>query len=123
MKQRRASSITGTRANPATAISELHATRVPPPDQMLLIWPTAASVSAWTLVMWPKAPDSDPVSGSRDSLKEVPSTLENDHGFLTEGGVFTPDLIETWVDYKRSNELHPLRLRPHPHEFEMYFDC
>jgi glutamine synthetase len=36
--------------------------------------------------------------------------------------VFTADLIETWLDYKRSGELDPLRLRPHPHEFELYFD-
>jgi len=36
--------------------------------------------------------------------------------------VFTPDLIETWLDYKRSAEIDPIRLRPHPHEFELYFD-
>jgi glutamine synthetase len=56
------------------------------------------------------------------SLDAVLSNLETDHDFLTEGGVFTDDLIETWVDYKRSNELDPIRLRPHPHEFELYFD-
>ena len=42
--------------------------------------------------------------------------------FLTEGGVFTEDLIETWLDYKRTAELDELRLRPHPHEFELYYD-
>jgi len=36
--------------------------------------------------------------------------------------VFTPDLIQAWLDYKRSSELDPIRLRPHPHEFELYFD-
>jgi len=57
------------------------------------------------------------------SLEAVLNTLEADHAYLTEGGVFTPDLIETWLDYKRTVELDSLRLRPHPHEFELYFDC
>ncbi len=39
-----------------------------------------------------------------------------------EGGVFTPDLIETWIDLKRTNEIDPLRLRPHPYEFALYYD-
>jgi glutamine synthetase len=56
------------------------------------------------------------------SLGGVLDALEEDHEFLTAGNVFTPDLIETWVDYKRSNEIDPIRLRPHPHEFEMYYD-
>ncbi|NUS55579.1 MAG: type I glutamate--ammonia ligase, partial [Streptomycetaceae bacterium] len=56
------------------------------------------------------------------SLPEVLNALEDDHEYLLEGGVFTQDLIETWVDYKRTNEVDPIRLRPHPHEFEMYFD-
>ncbi len=56
------------------------------------------------------------------SLDEVLVHLENDHEFLQEGGVFTPDLIETWIDWKRANEIDPIRLRPHPHEFELYFD-
>jgi glutamine synthetase len=56
------------------------------------------------------------------SLEKVLDTLEADHDYLLEGGVFTADLIETWLDYKRSNELDPIRLRPHPHEFELYFD-
>src|SRR6267378_583338 len=56
------------------------------------------------------------------SLDKVLDTLEADHDYLVDGGVFTPDLIETWLDYKRSNELDPIRLRPHPHEFELYFD-
>jgi glutamine synthetase len=56
------------------------------------------------------------------SLGEVLNALEADHTYLTEGGVFTPDLIETWIDYKRSNEIAPIAQRPHPHEFELYFD-
>ena len=56
------------------------------------------------------------------SLGEVLTALEADHDYLTEGNVFTPDLIETWVDYKRTHEIDPIRLRPHPHEFELYYD-
>jgi glutamine synthetase len=56
------------------------------------------------------------------SLTEVLSAMEEDHEYLLEGGVFTPDLIETWIDWKRTNEVDPIRLRPHPHEFELYFD-
>jgi glutamine synthetase len=56
------------------------------------------------------------------SLEKVLDTLEADHDFLLEGGVFTPDLIETWLEYKRSSEIDPIRLRPHPHEFELYYD-
>ncbi len=56
------------------------------------------------------------------SLDEVLDNLEADHDFLLEGGVFTQDLIETWLDYKRTAELDELRLRPHPHEFELYYD-
>ncbi len=63
------------------------------------------------------------------SVQQVPATLgavldslEADHDFLLDGGVFTADLIETWIDYKRSNEILPIALRPHPHEFELYYD-
>jgi glutamine synthetase len=56
------------------------------------------------------------------SLPEVLAALEDDHAYLLEGGVFTDDLIETWIDWKRTNEVDPIRLRPHPHEFELYFD-
>ena len=57
-----------------------------------------------------------------DSLGAVLDALEEDHDYLLEGGVFTEDLIETWIRYKRENEIDPVRLRPHPHEFAMYFD-
>jgi glutamine synthetase len=56
------------------------------------------------------------------SLEAVLNNLEADHEYLLEGGVFTPDLIETWLDYKRTNEIDAIRLRPHPHEFELYYD-
>jgi len=52
----------------------------------------------------------------------VINRLETDHEYLLEGGVFTPDLIETWIDLKRTNEIDPLRLRPHPYEFALYYD-
>jgi glutamine synthetase len=56
------------------------------------------------------------------SLGEVLDALEADHEFLLEGGVFTKDLIETWIDYKRTTEIDALRLRPHPYEFALYYD-
>jgi len=55
------------------------------------------------------------------SLDAVLDTLEADHEFLLAGDVFTPDLIETWIDLKRQ-DINAIRLRPHPHEFEMYYD-
>jgi len=56
------------------------------------------------------------------SLGEVLDNLERDHDFLLEGGVFTSDVIETWIALKRENEIDPLRLRPHPYEFALYYD-
>jgi len=56
------------------------------------------------------------------SLDRVLEALEDDHEYLLDGGVFTEDLIATWIDFKRTNEIEPLRLRPHPHEFELYYD-
>ncbi|NIJ13867.1 glutamine synthetase [Saccharomonospora amisosensis] len=55
-------------------------------------------------------------------LGSVLDSLEADHDFLLEGGVFTPDVIETWIAFKRENEIDPLRLRPHPYEFALYYD-
>jgi glutamine synthetase len=57
------------------------------------------------------------------SLDKVLESLAADHDYLLDGGVFTPDLIDTWVKYKQTHEIDPIRLRPHPHEFEMYYDC
>lgn len=56
------------------------------------------------------------------SLQEAIDALEEDHEFLLKGDVFTKDVIEVWVEYKREHEIDQLRLRPHPYEFYMYFD-
>ena len=56
------------------------------------------------------------------SLDEALAALHLDHDFLLKGDVFTRDAIERWIDYKRENEVNPIRVRPHPHEFELYFD-
>jgi glutamine synthetase len=57
------------------------------------------------------------------SLGDVLDALEADHEFLLKGDVFTPDLLEAYVTYKRQVELDPVRLRPHPYEFTLYYDC
>ncbi|MGZ4136166.1 MAG: type I glutamate--ammonia ligase [Actinomycetota bacterium] len=56
------------------------------------------------------------------SLEEVLDTLESDHQWLLDGGVFTQDVIDTWIEYKRIRELDQVRLRPHPYEFFLYYD-
>ncbi len=56
------------------------------------------------------------------SLEESLDALEADHDFLLAGDVFTDDLIESWLSYKRENEVDEMRLRPHPHEFYLYYD-
>jgi len=56
------------------------------------------------------------------SLEEAINALEQDHDFLTKGKVFTEDLIETWISWKREKELDEMRLRPVPHEFHLYYD-
>jgi glutamine synthetase len=56
------------------------------------------------------------------SLDAALAALEADHAFLLEGDVFTPDLIETWIAYKRKKEVDFVRMRPHPAEFFLYFD-
>ncbi|MCI0340890.1 MAG: type I glutamate--ammonia ligase [Planctomycetales bacterium] len=77
--------------------------------------------------------DKDIYSLSPEELSDVPSlpgslddslrALERDHDFLLKGGVFSRDLIETWVEWKREKELAPVKLRPHPYEFALYFDA
>jgi glutamine synthetase len=69
---------------------------------------------------------------SKEELSEVPSTpgslresleaLKKDHDYLLQGGVFSEELIRTWVEYKTKNELDEIALRPHPHEFHLYYD-
>ncbi|MGH8510745.1 MAG: type I glutamate--ammonia ligase [Gammaproteobacteria bacterium] len=57
------------------------------------------------------------------SLEAALDALEKDHDFLFRGNVFTADVIETWLDYKRTKECDPIRLRPHPYEFALYYDA
>ncbi|HEY3175711.1 MAG TPA: type I glutamate--ammonia ligase [Candidatus Polarisedimenticolia bacterium] len=56
------------------------------------------------------------------SLEESLKALEKDHEFLLKGDVFTEDVVETWIDYKIRHEVQPLRMRPHPYEFALYYD-
>ena len=56
------------------------------------------------------------------SLEEALNCLEDDHDFLLRGDVFSEELIETFIDYKRKNEADAIRLRPHPYEFALYYD-
>ncbi|HMD88829.1 MAG TPA: type I glutamate--ammonia ligase, partial [Anaerolineaceae bacterium] len=57
------------------------------------------------------------------SLPEVLSALEADHDFLLKGDVFTTDLLEAYIAYKREVEVDPVRMRPHPYEFTLYYDA
>ena len=66
--------------------------------------------------------DAADVKSTPGSLEDVLNALEDDHDFLLKGDVFTKDVIETWIDYKRTREVDAMRLRPHPHEFALYFD-
>jgi len=56
------------------------------------------------------------------SLDEALKALEDDHDFLLKGDVFTQDALDMWVEYKTENEVNPVKLRPHPHEFFLYYD-
>lgn len=77
--------------------------------------------------------DVDIYDLSPEELSKIPSTpgsledaleaLEKDHEFLTTTGVFTEDFLQTWIAYKLDNEVNPMRLRPHPYEFALYYDC
>lgn len=76
--------------------------------------------------------DVDIYDLSPEELAKIPSTpgslmdalkaLEADHDFLTTGGVFTEDFIDNWITYKLDTEVNPMRLRPHPYEFALYYD-
>lgn len=76
--------------------------------------------------------DVDIYDLSPEELAKVPSTpgslmdalknLEADHEFLTAGGVFTEDFVNTWISYKLDNEVIPMSIRPHPYEFALYYD-
>jgi len=66
--------------------------------------------------------DMAKVAKAPGSLDVVLDALEKDHDFLLKGDVFTQDVIDVWLDYKRSKEVDAIRLRPHPWEFALYFD-
>ncbi|MEB3829228.1 type I glutamate--ammonia ligase [Phormidium sp. CCY1219] len=77
--------------------------------------------------------DVDIYDLSPEELAKIPSTpgslldalkaLEGDREFLTSTGVFTEDVIASWIEFKLDNEVNPMRLRPHPYEFSLYFDA
>jgi glutamine synthetase len=77
--------------------------------------------------------DVDIYDLSPEELAKIPSTpgslldaleaLRADSGFLTQSGVFTQDFVDNWIEYKLDNEVNPIRLRPHPYEFAMSYDC
>ncbi len=56
------------------------------------------------------------------SLDEALQALRDDHAYLTQGGVFSQDLIDNWIEYKTKNEADAVRMRPHPYEFHLYYD-
>jgi glutamine synthetase len=62
------------------------------------------------------------IKNTPGSLGEVLNALEKDNAFLLEGNVFTPDVIETWLEMKRTKDLPAINLRPHPYEFFLYYD-
>ena len=62
------------------------------------------------------------VPSAPGSLQEALVALADDHAFLLKGDVFTKDVIDTWIDYKTKNEVNDVNLRPHPHEFFLYYD-
>ena len=76
--------------------------------------------------------DKDIYDLEPEELKQVPSlpgsldealrALEDDHKFLLKGDVFSEEVIELWIEYKRKNEIDAVRMRPHPYEFQLYYD-
>jgi len=76
--------------------------------------------------------DKDIYDLEPEELKQVPSlpgsldeslrALEDDHKFLLKGDVFTEEFIDLWIEFKRKNEIDPVRMRPHPYEFQLYYD-
>jgi glutamine synthetase len=77
--------------------------------------------------------DVDIYDLSPEELSKVPSTpgslegaleaLDQDRSFLTDSGVFTDDFIDNWITYKLDAEVNPMRLRPHPYEYALYYDA
>lgn len=69
------------------------------------------------------AEEAKAVKKTCGALEQALAALEEDHEFLLKGDVFTEDVIETWIEYKTKNEVDAVRLRPHPYEFTLYYDC
>jgi glutamine synthetase len=79
-----------------------------------------------------KPTDTDLFELSAEELKKIPTVpgslysalnaLEKDHEYLLKGGVFTKDVIDVWLEFKRKREIDAVRMRPHPYEFYLYFD-
>ena len=65
---------------------------------------------------------ADKIKKLPGSLQDSIAALESDHDYLLQGGVFTKDTVDVWIDYKRTKEIDPIRLRPHPYEFHLYHD-
>jgi glutamine synthetase len=68
------------------------------------------------------AAEAKEVKSTPGSLQQALDALETDHAFLLRGDVFTADVIETWLGYKRKKEVDAIALRPHPYEFHLYYD-
>jgi glutamine synthetase len=63
------------------------------------------------------------IARTPESLSQALDALAADHEYLLRDDVFTPDVIDTWIQTKRDHEVRPMQTRPHPHEFNLYYDC
>jgi glutamine synthetase len=63
------------------------------------------------------------VPSTPGSLEGALEALDKDRSFLTASGVFTDDFIDNWITYKLDAEVNPMRLRPHPYEYALYYDA
>jgi glutamine synthetase len=94
-----------------------------PATRLLSTWPCLSATGPLDKNIYDLPPEeARKVQQVPGSLDESLQALEQDHGFLLKGDVFTCAVIETWIDYKREYEIDPVRLRPHPWEFYLYFD-
>jgi len=66
--------------------------------------------------------EKEKIASVPTTLKEALDALQEDHQFLLEGGVFTRDILDVWIDQKLNNEYHEVRNRPHPYEISLYYD-
>lgn len=70
-----------------------------------------------------KAEEQTQINQTPASLEHSLNALRADQDFLIRDEVFTTDLIETWIEYKMREEVQAIQLRPHPYEFNLYYDC